>query len=469
MRSEQHATPSERKEPVGKRSEKQIEAQSEERAMLSFFLQDENLDANAALELVSSVNEKPPLSAVEGTKRFVESFGVEFESLPDTEKEKYTTLYYSAENARRDSSRAGLSSKLERELQKEVFNKAIGNMDFLVDSFIESEDTEELEKNLRSVMDRIEDLSRHASPEKDENEELWKMLHDKFVSVMSLRTKAKESGENIDDVFSRVVDQYRDFIDNEIILRASDYLTKRGVRMSYEELTKRTFHRSPEEMEQLKERNRKAVTKYINEHQEDPPTSDVLEELYRLNNKDIVPGKLAGMRKKDEETTFYKRVGIIGGEDVVREVDDVTERATRIMYKPMSDTRYAAAVAKLHNDLLEIHPFSDRNGSTSLLFAEFMMSKRGYKPSDKREGKYYGNVRSIFSNNPVAVALVAQAQWKIANISGYFAGRSTEAGTVEGMPKQKYYQKYVDRHLDYMKRLEASIREEYKREMAGQN
>lgn len=466
MRSERRIGPSERKISAGNKAEKQVEAQDEERAMLSFFLQDDSLDANAALELVSTINEKPPLSSVEGTKRFVESFGVAFDSLPEAEQSKYTILYYSAEKARRDSSRSELSSRLERELKKEIFNKALESMDVLINAFLESEDTEVLEKRLYNVMDRIENLASHASPEHDENEEMWKLLYDKFVSVMSVRMKAKESGENIDDIFSRVTDRYRDFIDNEIIIRAFDYLTERGVRVSYEDITRRTFNRTPEEVERLKERNRKAVAEYIQDHREDPPTADTLEELYRLNNKDIVPGKLAGLRKKEEETTFYKRVGIIGGEDVKEEVDDVTTRATRTMFKPMSDTGYAMAVAKLHNDLLEIHPFSDRNGSTALLFAEFMMSKRGYKPSEKREGKYYGNVRKIFRNNPIAIALIAQAQWKIANISGHYAGRSTEVGTVEGLPKKQYYQKFVKRHLAYTKWLEDFVREEYKQEIA---
>ena len=61
----------------------------------------------------------------------------------------------------------------------------------------------------------------------------------------------------------------------------------------------------------------------------------------------------------------------------------------------MSTLRYGIEAAKLHNDLLDIHPFADRNGSTSLLFLETLMARRGYVPDIKRQKSYYKNLHTI--------------------------------------------------------------------------
>jgi len=95
-------------------------------------------------------------------------------------------------------------------------------------------------------------------------------------------------------------------------------------------------------------------------------------------------------------------------------------------------TAYELGVAKIHNDFLDIHPLVDRNGSTALLIAEFMMMRMGYEPPTEKNNNYYDNVRKLFNNNPAAIGLVAHEQYIIYNQAGYFRG-----GTVGNNPEQK--------------------------------
>lgn len=436
------------------------EAEAVDRAVMSFFLESGDLGAEAALELVAGYAKKPDQDVLEGTRKHVESYGIDFDALPEQEQIKYATLWNSSRAASRSVSREQITDAFEKELNHALFVRALERVDEARQAVLESEDTEVLEARLNAAMEVMSELATHAAPDKDENDELWLKLYERFQNIMQVRPAAKEKGVNIDAVFENVVERNREFIEDEIFYRAVDYKIARGEPAHYERLMNQVYQRSPEEVEELKERNRRAVAEYIQKNVAEPPSVGILETLHRLNNKDLVPQRVGSLRKRGEQVTFLKRFGILGGEDVAEETERVMDRASRAMFGTMPDARYEIAVAALHNDLLEIHPFLDRNGSTALLFAEFMMSKRGYQPDPERgKSHYYHQLRRILGNNPLAVGLVAHTQWKANTFAGYYQGETTKKGTVQGVSKSYYYEKAVNAYIQRMKEAEKPTRQ----------
>ena len=124
------------------------------------------------------------------------------------------------------------------------------------------------------------------------------------------------------------------------------------------------------------------------------------------------------------------------------------------MVKDLSDMRYEIVAATLHNDLLDIHPFSDRNGSTSILFLELIMAKSGYVPSMKREKDYYKHLRKILDDNLLAISVVKHQHRKIGSKFGYFQGETIPES------QKPIYEKCVDllrnRHMEYEKERKAA-------------
>ncbi|MBU0570002.1 Fic family protein, partial [Patescibacteria group bacterium] len=204
-----------------------------------------------------------------------------------------------------------------------------------------------------------------------------------------------------------------------------------------------------EEYYATKDRNREQVVEKIQELKDEPEiTFETIELLHATNNREIVAKSASCLRKDPEDiSTFTVRVGILS-EDVQTEVDDVVARANNLMAKIKPNQRlstlkrvwYELCAAKLHNDLLDIHPFLDRNGSTSLLFLELMMSKAGYEPSPKREPNYYNHIRKALNNNIAAIALIASEMFRIKFVPGHYRGITTQSPE-----KQKQYKENLQR------------------------
>ena len=172
-------------------------------------------------------------------------------------------------------------------------------------------------------------------------------------------------------------------------------------------------------------------------------TTDTITELHEINNRGIVPKSFSDFRSGSMGVTFGKRIGTLP-KDVLQEVEGVVERANSLLEgrrnKKYSKTDFQIATAMLHNQLLDIHPFPDRNGSTSLLLMELLMSHQGYKPSPKREGNYYKTVRRTLGHNPVAIGVVGYEHYLIANKPGHFEGDTIDDETAE------IYDRIIERH-----------------------
>lgn len=187
------------------------------------------------------------------------------------------------------------------------------------------------------------------------------------------------------------------------------------------------------QMEERKIENREEVVKSINHLAEqlrsgEMLTIEMITHLHEVNNHGIVPKRASKIRSKAWETvSFGKRDGVSpekvepAVEIVIAEINKILQ--ARSKKNLFSNLMWAVNVAKFHNDFLDIHPFSDRNGSTSLLLVELLMAVEGdYKPAHIRETNYYKNLFNILKN-PVAVAVVAYQHYKIAHTPGSYTNK----------------------------------------------
>lgn len=282
-------------------------------------------------------------------------------------------------------------------------------------------------------------------PVDEKNISLWGDLHGYYKEILDIKktTNNQEVKQNIAFAF----EHFQTFIEDGIV--AFELLSVGG---DAESVTQLLYGRSNEELEQIKSKNRERVANNLNEFstqvkQGKPITIEMLSKLHATNNRGIVPRHISHIRKKKEETVqFGKRVGVIP-RDVEPAVQDVLDKANRLLQNPpqglLSTIMYSIEVAKLHNRLLDIHPFLDRNGSTSLLFMELLMSVHGnYSPKKERIKDYNANL-SMILQNPLAVAIVNYEHYKIAHRFGHYKSKhlkmdeETEAFYKNEIEKQK--------------------------------
>jgi len=292
---------------------------------------------------------------------------------------------------------------------------------------VEAESPEQsLEKvrgKLMTILEKLSEFSRQVDPLERENESIYDSLG--LRTIEALKDIKQNSSTEISQIFSDIYYEYSEFLDREVIMPLKDTaMREEGKQVNIEHMTQTVYARTPEEVEAIKEKNRESVAQAVKEMSDQPDvTLEMLTELHRINNKGIVPEDISELRK--ENMVFGKRVGTIGP-DVEREVNDVVKRANLLTYRRifgMSETTHDMAAAKLHNDLLGIHPFNDRNGSTSLLFLELMMARDGrYEPSTERENDYYKQLGKILNGNLLAMGVVLYEQIRTANSYGYYKG-----------------------------------------------
>ena len=314
------------------------------------------------------------------------------------------------------------------ERKKEMTQVIVGQVQELHQLAI-SESTESLENHLEtvrnklmSILERLSEFTQQVDPLDKANEDFFDSLGLRTIDM--LNEIKQESGAEISQIFSDVYYEHSDFLDREVVIPLEERQLQDGAVTSTEHVARKIYKRTPEEMEQIKSRNRESVVQAIQEMSEKPDiTTEMLEELYRLNNKGVVPAKLSAWR--EGSITFGKRIGTVDV-DIPREVSHTVDRANKLTLRRifgMSETAHDMAAAKLHNDLLDIHPWEDRNGSTSLLFLELMMTREGrYEPSAEREKDYYKQLHKIFDGNLLAMGVVLYEQIKIANSYGYYEG-----------------------------------------------
>lgn len=305
-------------------------------------------------------------------------------------------------------------------------------------------------------MDGMQDFANAYEQVPNSDFTKYTLLNDSFQDIIKIKN---HTSEQVRGIFEEVFKKFSDFIDDEIIFQTM--IEKEGNKepIDVERITQEVYGRSQADLEKVKRQNRVDVVQTIQTMAEQGEiTTDMIVELHRVNNRGIVPKIFSQIRPgKNSDVSFGKRVGILG-EDVKKEVNILIKKANRLESPTNLAERikYEVNAAQIHNALLDIHPFSDRNGSTSLLFLELMMAKAGYQPNAERptEG-YYNFLKKVLNNNFVAVSVVAYEQYMISNVPGYYKGETTK-----DPDKQRRYIKFVERiqRKKEIQKLEASIR-----------
>lgn len=288
-----------------------------------------------------------------------------------------------------------------------------------------AEGRETLRAALIDIMSDVKTFSESCAESENECLGKYEVINERFQELLTLKNK---TADELRSVFDEVFQKFGDFIDNEIVLERMSEIYNSGNTIYIEQITQEVYGRSRQEIEKIKERNRKEVVEAIQEMaKEDEITPEMIIELHRINNKDIVPRLFSQFRKNRIEAGFGVRIGTLA-EDVDFEMDDLIDRANKLIERKdtLNKILYGINAARLHNIMLDMHPFADRNGSTSLLFLELLMAKAGYKPTPERptEG-YYKFLTEVLQNNFTAIATVAYEQYLIAKVPGYYAGQTS--------------------------------------------
>jgi hypothetical protein len=408
---------------------KEAKERKAERKMLHDVLTWHGLNGEAAVEIIAAYGEKE-VSEEELQNEFgfiTEEYGLPVEDIPDAERRRLLVMYNGMKHARRGESKDNIGDVLETAMHRRMVMNALNRVEALNTALVSSKGVEELAGGLRETMRSLSAVAGQVKSAKDEVEQMMMGVFSKFNEVLTLKKAAVN--ERAQEAFTEVFGEFQEFIEDDVVMFRIDQLKKAGQSASVEHLMQETYGRTPEEMEEVKANNRAEVAAAIKEMADEPyVTLDMLKKLHEINNNGIVPKDFSKFRE-ELGVTFGKarRIGL-QGEDVANEMAALVERANdlidRDILKGVSKLRYEIESASLHNDMLDIHPFIDRNGSTSLLLLELMMARKGYEPSPEREKDYYKNLTRILGYNPAAVAVVGYEQLKMTYKPGFFKGET---------------------------------------------
>lgn len=290
-------------------------------------------------------------------------------------------------------------------------------------------DLKAVENNVKMVMAILHYASGGMQFSQD-NLSLWETLNEGYKKLLQMKV---DSNSSVQDLIAKVFQENQLFIDDGLIV----FMNIQGG-APYEDLMQQLYGRSKSEMEAIKAANREAVVTSIEHFASDLSnggliTREMLSSLHMVNNRGITPPGASSLRREKWDSISFGRRKGLRPELVEDAVDDVLSRANKLLKSrgkrgPIADLKWIITVAKLHNDLLDIHPFADRNGSTCLLFVELMMAARGsYQPQPTRNNKYYEHLLNIFKN-PIGVAIVAYEHYLIAHQAGSYQYQGKKLG-----------------------------------------
>ncbi len=390
-----------------------------------FFIEivfDENISDETALNLIANSN---PEKAMLSLSEMAESYGFDLVDIPQNQLFKLASLYSELNRAKQAKHQTEIKSIFQQHLHEALAQNALDKIDEVTKIIEKNLENEEiLKQSLRQTMETLNKLSKQIPQES--NPELWNSMYSKYKNLLEIKLTDEKSSA----IFSKIFQEFSDFIDNEFVLKTYRYSLQNNLPYDVESIMQLTYGRSSQEMEKIKQSNRKiAISKlYELQTKETIDLEDIIE-LHRANNKGISPSPFSRLRSGEELEIFGKRFGTLP-ENVAIEMEAWTKRVNETLKRAKAEKwtniRYEIAVAQLHNQILDIHPFLDRNGSTSLLFMELMMMRRNHIPSEKREKDYYKTIRKILNNNPVAIAIVGYEMSLIAYVPGYYKGITTK-------------------------------------------
>lgn len=430
----------ERRSPAKERGGSSVEQQegeaAEKQALLRLISKD-GMEAKQALRIMARYG-KPPREEIQASLgEQLELFGLHEGDLSPIERKQCLAIIDSLTETDDLENPEQVHEQLESFLAESFVEKAFEKIDRFNLFYEQKAEPEQLRSALREVMGTVGAMAKISSPSDPNTAKLWKDLSERYIGVI-LRKKGADIEHK--KVFEEVFDEFQDVIEGDLYDKFAMDVYLKGDHHKYdaEGLSMALYGRTKEEVKEKKLENRKTVAQYLLEHKDDEPSIELLQELHRIYNDGIVPKKYANFRREGHEVSFGgKRVGVLG-EDVRAELERLIDRTKEMLDRKSIGVRYGMEAAKLHNEMLHIHPFSDRNGSTSMLFLEFLMAKRGYVPQEKKTAHYYDYVRKVVKNNPLAVAVVGAGQYEMVRSFGYFKGETTKG-------KEDQYQALLER------------------------
>lgn len=431
------------------------------RETLRAILERDDLDPATALEVVATYDGASPTDErLEDVRLMVADFGLDLGALDPVARNELITLYVATDKVLSEGGRAEVGRAMHEIMREKLTASAFAKIDGLGVELVRSKDVEELKGRYREVMRTIADLAKQMPPEVGADDTLWMGVYGRMRDAIELKNREGVAPQAV-EALKAVASEFEDEIEDEFVTREIERNRVAGKSTSVEHLMAKIYGRTPEEVEELKVRNREEVVAEIMRLKDDPRVSiETLERLHALNNRGIVPKAFSRLRLEEEGITFGKRIGL-HAEDARVEMMALLARAEaligRDIVKGVSDPLYEMAAAKLHNDLLDIHPFPDRNGSSAMLFLEFLMSKKGYTPDSARPDGYYEHLRAVLGNNPVAIGIVGYQHYKIRHVAGHYEGESfmqDEAKTKMYREISKGYGKEVAKRRAALKRGE---------------
>jgi len=401
----------------------------EQRMSVADVISDPALTTQTALEVLASADPAAKQEAAnERLNQTLKSYGVQPDEIVPEKREQLLLLTSSLDRARSQNSRKEMGALIQRKMHEQMVELALMKIDDLGEQLYEAKsDPKAVESKLRDFMDTVGRLSKQLPVQDQTNAAYWEQINGHFKAVISTK---QSSDKIVSRVMSKVFDEFSDFIEDEILSREIQRLKDQGGYYDYEEVMQNIYGRSAEETEEQKVRNRERVAATM-EVMGDKPyvTTDMLLQLYIINNRGIAAKAMQRLRGGDELITFGKRMGTLP-EDVQEEMNGWEQRVGQTIDQALlenwSDSRYQIVVAQLHNEFLEIHPFPDRNGSTGVMFMELMMMRRGYKPPRERQNNYYMNVAKILDHNPLALGIIGYEMARIKYEWGYYSGKTSQ-------------------------------------------
>lgn len=380
----------------------------------------EGVDAEQALNIVSKYGEEPSKDVEKEIEASLSAFGLRMDDLEPVLRRKVSALYRAATETPEGENNGQNKEAIETALADSLMRKSLAKLDALTEVIGKEGEAEKKKESLREFMNSLSKVAELVSPEDEGSMEVWDTIFERYHKLVELR---KQSSEEIKELYDEVFAEFEDLIEVHIYDKTVKRIRASKMTAYPDDLMRDLYGHTAEEVEELKAKNREQTVAFILKNKDREPSIELLEELHRLNNKGIVSKGLSKIRRTYKEQVLYSgiRMGTFG-QDVPEELSYVLGRADWLIANNPNKVRYEVSVAKLHNDMLNMHPFLDRNGSTSMLFAEFMMAKKGYVPDPKREKSFYNYVRKSFGNNPIAFGVVGGGMYEIGKKSGYYEG-----------------------------------------------
>lgn len=435
-----------------------------DRDTLGAILELDELDPATSLEVVANYDRDDLTDArLDDMRLITADFGLDLDSLDSVTRNELVTLQAATEKIASEGGKAEVARAMNELMREKLTELAFARVDGLYKELVTSKDTEDIKTKFREVMKTFVDLAQQMPPELEVHDKTWTKLYDRLLSATSLKNQEGVMPQ-VAEALKDVISEFEGEIEDEYVKREMKRLVASGQVYYVEDLIAGIYGRSSEDLEEIKVRNREEVVAEIMRMQDEREVSvETLVRLYAINNRGIVPKESSRFRQGNASIGFGKRVGLMP-EDLVPEIEAVIRRAEVLMIrdavKGVSKPLFEIAVAKLHNDILDIHPFPDRNGSTALLFIEFMMSKKGYVPDTKRQKGYYRQLLGALGNNPLAIGLVSYEHYKIHYVPGYYESEAI----AKDKDKGDLYKELVDENV----KDDETRKAEYKKERRAQ-